>query len=165
MYQIKQRKIEHSINFSLLEIPLPGITPKIGVFDVLKFQFSDTTLMYFSNELSLFVASRNNLDKEKDEIKHSFNVGKSLQRTSINTVLHFIQNFPNDEIDLKIDGINWNLLIFNSIARELIEIDSHGKKVGLTPASSHLLFVCVDNEPEDPKKPWLLEECMKQLLK
>ena len=33
--QIKERKIMHSIDFGLLEIPLPGITPKIGVFDVI----------------------------------------------------------------------------------------------------------------------------------
>ena len=69
---------------------------------VFKFQFSDTTLMYFSNELSLFATSRNDLDKEKDEIKHSFDVGKSLKNTTINKVLHFIQNFPVNEIDLKI---------------------------------------------------------------
>jgi hypothetical protein len=37
IYQVKQRRIEHSIDFGFLEIPLPGVTSKIGIFDIMKF--------------------------------------------------------------------------------------------------------------------------------
>lgn len=42
---------------------------------------------------------------------------------------------------------------------------SGSKYNGYTQSNVPLLFVCVENEPNDPKEEWLLEDCFQYLIK
>lgn len=54
LWQVEKRQIDRSVNYSELEIPIPGITSKIGSFQKMNFQFSDQNLLYFSNKLTFY---------------------------------------------------------------------------------------------------------------
>lgn len=54
LWQVEKRQIDRSVNYSELEIPIPGITSKIGRFQKMNFQFSDQNLLYFSNKLTFY---------------------------------------------------------------------------------------------------------------
>jgi pyrroloquinoline quinone (PQQ) biosynthesis protein C len=67
-----------------------------------------------SNELTINLKDD---EKVKDEDKHVFYVGMSLERVGVHTILHFVHNFPYHILNLNLDmkASKWKNLIDNSI--------------------------------------------------
>jgi hypothetical protein len=67
-----------------------------------------------SNELTINLKDE---EKVKDEDKHVFYVGMSLEKVGVHTILHFVHNFPYHILHLNLDmkASKWKNLIDNSI--------------------------------------------------
>ena len=116
--QIKERNIKRSINYGEIQTPLPFASEKFGIFGKNNYQFNDSTLSHLANELSLF----KELEKDvtygvSEKPKYFFDFGKAFDDIQLNQILSFIYDFPRDQIELRLTGINWKEKIQEFINR------------------------------------------------
>ena len=84
---------EFVLNFGKIDVYIPVLTPKLGVYSSLDYRFSDNTLKEFTNELQ---------DMVQEYFIDIFNLNDSVEQNSITHVLNYLQKRPKDFYDSKL---------------------------------------------------------------
>lgn len=104
IHKIAKRDCKININYGDLSIVVPFISHALGHQIVTQYEFSDNTLMYLLNELKLW-SSEVRGQKQKQRYRLIF-TKDCLNQVSLNTFIHFVENFPQDVFILEIQ-LNW----------------------------------------------------------
>lgn len=98
IHQITKRECHLNINYGNLTIKTPFVSHVFGFQQLVLYEFSDSTLNYLLNELKLWSSEING---ETMEHKHTLTFTKDcLNEVSLNTLVHFVHNFPTDVFDM-----------------------------------------------------------------
>ena len=101
--QIIRRELTYNLNFGDLHMQLPLISQAFGFYKKIEFSFNDTTLQELLNELKMWDKERT-YKTPKAELKFT---RESLQDVSLNMMVLFIHDFPENLFRLNIKGIDW----------------------------------------------------------
>ena len=91
-----------------MDLKFPILTKTLGVYTQVNFEFTDWTLNYLLDELMLWSSELNGL--QMDEKYFLIITQDSLNRVSLNMIVHFVQNMPQDVFKLKL-LLDWKALI------------------------------------------------------
>ena len=97
-----------NIHFGQVDLRFPILTKALGVYTQVNFEFTDWTLNYLLDELMLWSSELNGL--QMDEKYFLIITQDSLNRVSLNMIVHFVQNMPQDVFKLKL-LLDWKALI------------------------------------------------------
>lgn len=103
VHLITRRTCDININFGDLSIKIPFFSHAFGFQKRILFEFSDNSLIYLLNELKIWSSEvRGQPQKQRYHLVFTKNC---LNQVSLNTLVHFVQNFPEDVfiLDLKLD--------------------------------------------------------------
>ena len=100
VHLITKRDCKVNINYGDLSIVIPFMSHVFGFQMVTLFEFSDNTMMYLLNELKLW--SSEIRDKNKRQRYRLIFNKNCLNEVSLNTFVHFVQNFPEDVFILEV---------------------------------------------------------------
>ena len=105
---IIKRDCKMNIHFGQVDLKFPILTKALGVYTQVNFEFTDWTLNYLLDELMLWSSELNGL--QMDEKYFLIITQDSLNRVSLNMIVHFVQNMPQDVFKLKL-LLDWKALI------------------------------------------------------
>ena len=96
-----------NIHFGQVDLRFPILPKALGVYTQVNFEFTDWTLNYLLDELMLWSSELNGL--QMDEKYFLIITQDSLNRVSLNMIVHFVQNMPQDVFKLEL-LLDWKVL-------------------------------------------------------
>jgi len=108
IHLVIKRDCKMNIHFGQVDLRFPILTKALGVYTQVNFEFTDWTLNYLLDELMLWSSELNGL--QMDEKYFLIITQDSLNRVSLNMIVHFVQNMPQDVFKLKL-LLDWKALI------------------------------------------------------
>lgn len=106
VHLIVKRDCMNNINFGDMAIVIPFISHVFGFQMITQYEFSDNTLSYLLNELTLWSSEMRGQVNPHANYRLIFSK-HCLNEVSLNTFVHFVQNFPEDVFMLEIQ-LDWN---------------------------------------------------------
>lgn len=136
-----QRQCKININYGDLSIKLPFLSHVFGVQKLTQYEFSDSTLSYLLNELKLWSSEvRGQQDRQR---YHLIFTKDCLNQVSLNTFIHFVQNFPEDLFILDVQ-LDWHEFYHSKEASKLIQFTvEEGEKRTYSPTGLPLIQLCI----------------------
>lgn len=104
IHLIAKRDCTININYGDLSIVIPFVSHALGFQMFTQYEFSDNTLSYLLNELKLWSSE---IRGQGQKVKYRLIFTKDcLNQVSLNTFVHFVQNFPTEVFHLEVQ-LDW----------------------------------------------------------
>jgi len=137
------------------------VTNWSGQYKKIQYSFSSFSIKEFGIDL---VLSKQNSGTVKT-VRH-IDIGRSLEYLTLNSVVHFYDVTSSAGIGIGLDGVQWNLLLRNSMEAGVVKqsLQNPKFKTAVTQSGQPIIVICIKWEPPKVDSIFPLEGCLKLLL-
>ena len=137
-----QALTENIVDYHQIQCPIPFITPLIGIYTKISFEFSELTIRQLISTVGRIKTKGQKENGAVQEIK----IGRIVSNVSIQVLVQLLSAKPSYLI-LNLEGINWKERV--EFSKKTGSIPNQKKWEAVTPLQENMLSFCVDSEEDD----------------